>query len=74
MVTSQRSRLASPGIGDVSFVDRQAAGLRAPSVLRSGRLWTAERRILGRALGALTPDDLRVVEQALVVVLDLKPK
>jgi mRNA interferase MazF len=74
MVTSQQRRLASPGIGDVSIVDWQAAGLLAPSVLRSGRLWTAERRILGRSLGALAADDLRAVEHALAVVLDLKLK
>jgi hypothetical protein len=69
MVTSSRARIQQPGVGDVPLGDWQAAGLLAPSVLRAGRLWTAEQRLLARLLGALSLTDLNAVDAALQDVL-----
>jgi mRNA interferase MazF len=43
MVTSNRARFQQPGIGDVVISDWRAAGLRLPSVVRTGRslFWSA---------------------------------
>jgi mRNA interferase MazF len=65
MVTSSRARIQRPGVGDAPLRDWQAAGLLAPSVLRAGRLWTAEQRLLRRQLGALSLADLDAVDVAL---------
>lgn len=72
MVTSNRARIQQPGVGDVPLGDWQAAGLLAPSVLRAGRLWTAEQRLLRRQLGALSLADLDAVDAALRDVLGLR--
>jgi hypothetical protein len=36
MVTSSRARFQQPGIGDVVIGDWQGAGLRLPSIVRTG--------------------------------------
>jgi mRNA interferase MazF len=71
MVTSSGVRMARPEPGDVVITDWQAAGLLLPSVVRAARLLAVEKRIVGRALGDLTPVDLNDVDKALRVVLGL---
>jgi mRNA interferase MazF len=71
MVTSNRARLGSPGIGDVVVEHWQQAGLRLPSVIRAGRLLVVERRLLPAGLGRLEAVDLHAVDRALRTVLGL---
>ena len=71
MVTSSRSRLMSPDIGDVPLDDWQAAGLLAPSTVRTGRLQTIERALLEGRLGMLSDADLMATRQAVRVVLSI---
>lgn len=72
MVTSSARRLERPELGDVVLVDWQEAGLRFPSVLRAGRLWVLERRlIVADHLGQLTGRDLLAVDAALRDTLGL---
>lgn len=53
-ITSSASRLASPGQGDILVEKWQSCGLRAPSVIRSRRLWTPEPRdFAGEPFGRL---------------------
>ena len=54
MVTSRTDRRQAPGLGDVVVTDWQAAGLRAPSTVRVGRLLVLEQRLLGATLGQLS--------------------
>jgi mRNA interferase MazF len=49
------------GPSDVPLTDWQAAGLLKPSVARLDRVVTAERTVLIRCLGVLTPGDLQRV-------------
>jgi mRNA interferase MazF len=49
---------------DVALSDWQAAGLLRPSFARLDRVVTAERSILVRRLGVLSPKDLEVVRSA----------
>ena len=71
MVTSRRSRLETPGVGDVALVDWKAAGLLAPSTVRAGRLQTIEATLLTRRLGAISLIDSASLDSALRRVLDL---
>jgi mRNA interferase MazF len=71
MVTSSRSRVMSPGLGDVVLQDWRAAGLRLPSVVRTGRLLVLEHRLLTAMLGALNQTDLAAVDHELRTVLGL---
>ncbi len=71
MVTSSRARVTRPGIGDVVLEDWQPAGLRQPSVLRTGRLLVIEHRLLTGPLGRLSPRDLAAVDAALKTTLGL---
>jgi len=71
MVTSSRARVQRPEAGDVVVNDWQLAGLMLPSVVRAARLLVLEQRVVGRALGDLTPGDLRGVDAALRLVLGL---
>jgi mRNA-degrading endonuclease toxin of MazEF toxin-antitoxin module len=71
MVTSQLAYLQRPGAGDVVLGDWRAAGLSAPSVVRTGRLLVIEQRFLGAPLGRLGQADLLAVEVALRRVLAL---
>ena len=72
MVTSSGTRLHDPGMGDVTINDWRAAGLRRPSVVRTGRLLVLERRLLTALLGSLAPDDVEAVDRALLTVFGLK--
>jgi mRNA interferase MazF len=49
---------------DVAIADWQKAGLAKPSVARLDRLVTAEKTILGRRLGILTPADQFAIRTA----------
>jgi mRNA-degrading endonuclease toxin of MazEF toxin-antitoxin module len=71
MVTSHTGRRQTPGLGDVVVTDWQAAGLRAPSTVRTGRLLVLEQRLLGTTLGRLTQATLADVDAALRAVLGL---
>jgi len=71
MVTSRRTRLRAPGVGDVVLEDWQSSGLLASSTLRIGRLQTMESRLLESRLGSLSPHDLDMMRAALRTVLDL---
>lgn len=64
MVTSQVGRRQAPGLGDVVVTDWQAAGLRALSTIRTGRLLVLEQRLLGSTLGTLSPATLVEVDDA----------
>lgn len=69
MVTSRRTRIANPEIGDVVLRDWRDAGLPLPSVVRAGRLLVLEQRLLTLTLGQLSPDDLDAVDRGLLAVL-----
>jgi mRNA-degrading endonuclease toxin of MazEF toxin-antitoxin module len=71
MVTSRRSRLQHPEIGDVVLRDWQDAGLPLPSVVRTGRLLVLEQRLLTLTLGDLSANDLQAVEAGMLAVLGL---
>ncbi len=71
MVTSSVLRLSAPGLGDVVLDGWREAGLPLPSVIRTGRIETLERRLLGVLVGSLTTADLSLVDDALRDVLDL---
>ena len=49
------------GTFDVTLMDWEAAGLLKPSVARLDRLVTAEKTVLLRSLGVLSPPDLAAV-------------
>ena len=72
MVTSQAGRRQAPGLGDVVVADWQAAGLRAPSTVRAGRLLVLEQRLLGSTLGRLSARSLSDVDDALRTVFGLR--
>jgi mRNA interferase MazF len=74
MITSRQSRIVRPGVGDFVVGDWAAAGLLAASVLRAGRLWTSEKRLLGAGLGALTAPDILELDRALAKVLGLQAR
>lgn len=64
MVTSNARRFAHPAAGDVAISEWQSAGLLAPSVVRTRRIWTAEQRdFTGKVLGQVNPATLDVVRQ-----------
>jgi mRNA-degrading endonuclease toxin of MazEF toxin-antitoxin module len=71
MVTSRRTRIAHPEIGDVVIRDWQDAGPPLPSVVRTGRLLVLEQRLLTRTLGELSRDDLGAVDAGLLAVLGM---
>lgn len=71
MVTSQSWRRQAPDFGDVVVTDWQAAGLRAPSAIRTGRLLVLERRLLAATLGQLSGSTLAEVDDALRAVFGL---
>ena len=71
MVTSQPGRRQTPGVGDVVVADWQAAGLRAPSTVRAGRILVLEQRLLGATLGRLSAGSLSHVDDALRTVFGL---
>ena len=71
MITSSRRRIEQPGLGDAVIRDWEWAGLRLPSVARTGRLLVVERRLLGESLGDLSSTDLQSVDASLRIVLDL---
>ena len=71
MVTSSNARRARLGIGDVEIDGWAAAGLRLPSVVRTGRLLVIEQSLLDAHLGSLTTDELALVDMGLGAVLGL---
>lgn len=71
MVTSEVGRQQSPGLGDVVVADWRAAGLRAPSTVRVGRLLVLEQRLLGLTLRRLSVPTLAQVDDALRSVFAL---
>lgn len=71
MLTSRRSRIENPSIGDVVLADWKAAGLPLQSVLRAARLQTLERSLLLNRLGSLADDDLNSTRESLREVLGL---
>lgn len=59
MITANAQRVRRPGPGDVVITDWQGAGLRAPSVVRTRRLWTAEERdFTGSQSGVVSATEL----------------
>lgn len=71
MVTSGAGRQRAPGLGDVVVTDWQAAGLRAASTIRTGRLLVLEQRLLDTTLGQLSAATMADVDWALRSVFDL---
>lgn len=71
MVTSSIARRERPGIGDVVLEDWRETGLWSPSVLRAGRLFALEQRLLQRMLGRLSARDLSAVDHGLSTILGL---
>jgi mRNA-degrading endonuclease toxin of MazEF toxin-antitoxin module len=71
MVTSNQTRVAHPGLGDIALQDWQQAGLRQPSVVRCGRLLVIEHRLLRTGLGQLSEPDLAAVDTGLKIALGL---
>ncbi len=71
MVTSRAGRRQAPGLGDVVVSDWQAAGLRSPSTVRTGRLLVLEQRLIGATLGRLSRAALVDIDKALCAVFDL---
>lgn len=71
MVTSQRRLIERPGLGDAVLERWDAAGLRAPSVVRSGRLLAVQRTLLAARIGRLAASDQTVVDRGLRLVLGL---
>lgn len=71
MVTSSRERWQSPGLGDVVISEWAAAGLRAPTTVRAGRILVIEQRLVGATLGTLSPVALGAVDEALRMVFGL---
>lgn len=71
MVTSSRSRLQRPGLGDAVVQDWRKAGLRLPSTIRASRLLVVERRLLGPTLGDLTARDVKTLDGSMRTVLGL---
>jgi mRNA interferase MazF len=55
---------SSTGPLDVILTEWKQAGLAKPSVARLDRLVTAEKTILGRRLGALSPADQLAIRKA----------
>ncbi|MEO7296615.1 MAG: type II toxin-antitoxin system PemK/MazF family toxin [Candidatus Limnocylindria bacterium] len=72
MITSQAGRRQTPGLGDVAVADWRAAGLRAPSTLRAGRLLVLEQRLLGATLGQLSASTIVELDDALRAVFGLR--
>lgn len=72
MVTSRTGRRQAPGLGDVVVTDWQAAGLRAPSTVRVGRLLVLEQRLVDTILGRLPASTLDEVNDALHYVFGLR--
>jgi mRNA-degrading endonuclease toxin of MazEF toxin-antitoxin module len=71
MITANARRVKRPSPGDVVVGDWQNAGLKAPSVVRTRRLWTAEERDFtpGSPLGVVSAtvlNDVRVKVRTLV--------
>jgi mRNA-degrading endonuclease toxin of MazEF toxin-antitoxin module len=71
MITSSQTLVSNPGLGDVALQDWQQAGLRRPSVVRAGRLYAIEHRLLSAGLGPLSLRDLAAVDTALKAALGL---
>jgi mRNA-degrading endonuclease toxin of MazEF toxin-antitoxin module len=71
MVTSSLARRERPGFGDVVLEDWSEAGLWRPSVVRAGRLFAFERRLLQRMLGSLSTRDMSAVDRGLSTILGL---
>jgi mRNA-degrading endonuclease toxin of MazEF toxin-antitoxin module len=70
MITGNARRFQRPGPGDVAITDWQSAGLKAASVVRTRRLWTAEERdFAGGRLGAVSDtvlNDVRAKVRAFI--------
>lgn len=65
MITSQASRRASPGLGDVVVDAWRSAGLRAASTVRVGRLLVLEQRLVDSVIGRLPRPALADIDVAL---------
>lgn len=63
MITSNPRRVKTPGRFAVLIEDWEAAGLDKPSVVRVGRLWTAEPRDFRGVRGSVSPDVLAEVRE-----------
>ena len=59
-ITTHTARSSS----DVPIADWQAAHLRAPSVVRLGKVTTLKKALIQRRIGALNPADRAVVRNA----------
>jgi mRNA interferase MazF len=69
---SSRSRYFDrPGPGDQPLRHWKTAGLRYPSTARASKVVSIDKRIVGRTLGKLSEDDLRLVEDTLRKALGL---
>jgi hypothetical protein len=70
MITGNARRVQHPGPGDVAIVNWQSVGLKAASVVRTRRLWTAEERdFAGGPVGMVSAtvlNDVRARVRALV--------
>jgi len=70
-ISSQPRYYRRPGQGDCPVREWQAVGLRHPSTVRVSMLLSVDKRIIRRALGRLSPQDLAGVEVVLRQALNL---
>ena len=71
MITSQTIRHQLPGLGDVVVAGWRAAGLRALSTIRVGRLLVIEHRLVKTTLGRLASATMAEVDDALRAIFAL---
>lgn len=64
-ISSRPRYFRRPGPGDQPLKHWKAAGLRHPSTVRSSKTLAVDKRIVGRALGELPDEDLRLVDETL---------
>jgi mRNA interferase MazF len=71
-ISSQPRYYSHPGQGDRPLQGWRAAGLRHPSTLRVSKLPAVDKRIIRRALGAASKQDLTQIEAAIRGALGLR--
>lgn len=71
MITGNPERFARPRGGDIKIVGWQAAGLDTESVVRSRRMWTAERRDVTKIVGRVEDDVVALALAEVRLILDI---
>jgi len=71
MITSSAARVAAPASFDIIVDGWEHSGLRAPSVVRANRIWTAENRDVASSLGRISAPTLHSVKERLAQLLGM---